>query len=73
MSSMWEITQVKEIKDDGKGRFFFFEINSQERLLLKEQVLNVQISIQIYDICHVHNISLDVSPLCSMQSIQLYV
>lgn len=54
----------------------FFEVNGQERLPLKEQVLNVQIIIQIYniyDIYHVHNISLDVSPLCSAQSIQLYV
>lgn len=51
----------------------FFESNGQERLLLKEQVLNVQISIQIYGTYHVHNISLDVSPLCSIQSMQLYV
>lgn len=65
ISSMQEITQVKEIEDDGGGRCF-----------LKSMVLNVQIIIQIYniyDIYHVHNISLDVSPLCSAQSIQLYV
>lgn len=54
-----------EIEDDGGGRCF-----------LKSMVLNVQIIIQIYniyDIYHVHNISLEVSPLCSAQSIQLYV